>query len=93
MQLTLSTGRTITVTPPTGMARIKAQHEFGKRFKALGTVQPTEPEAQRKVIIRVAWALARYTNATPAELVEAFMEYPDDAGVVAQVALTGQVET
>lgn len=85
--VTLGTGRTITITPPAGRARIDAQFAFAKRFKALVTEQPTDPEAQRKVMVRLAWSLARYTTLTPAELVDVFMQYPYDASAVARAAL------
>lgn len=87
MRITLTDGRTITITPPVGRALIDAQLAFAKRFMALATEQPTDPEAQRKVMVRLAWSLARYTTLTPAELVEIFMQYPYDASAIAQAAL------
>lgn len=92
MQLELSDGRIITITPPTGLARIKAQNAFGARFKALATTPPTDDEAQRKVITRLAWALARYTTLTPAELVEIITANAYDGAAIVQAALTQQVE-
>lgn len=86
--VTLSTGRKVTVEPPAGLARIRAQAKFDEQFAVLAVDRPTDPEGIRREITRVGWAVARYvTDATPQELIEIFYKNPGDLALVLQIAL------
>jgi hypothetical protein len=88
MQLQLSDGRTITITPPTGVKLVKAQAWFGLRFMHLRDHPPTEEAAQRRTVIKIAKALAPYVSGiTQAELIAALLDDPRDMAPIATTAL------
>lgn len=94
MQLQLSNGRTITITPPTGGKLVRAQVWFGIRFMRLRDHPPADEASQRRAVTKIAKALARYvTGATEAELVGAFLADPNDMPKVAQAVLGGLAYT
>src|SRR6476660_9620769 len=87
-ELQLSDGRTITVTPPTGVKLVKAQTWFGLRFGRLRDHPPTEEAAARRVVTKIARALAPYvTGVTKDELTEALLNDPRDMEPIAAAAL------
>jgi hypothetical protein len=88
MQIQLSDGRLITVTPPTGARLVKAQAWFGLRFKYLEAHPPTNEAGQRRVLAKIARALAPYVaGVTAAELTEAIYAAPYDITLIAEAVL------
>lgn len=88
--LTLTSGRVVVVTPPTGVKLVAVQTSFGLRFSHLRDRPPTDAEAQRRVMTKIARALSPYvTGATAAELLEAFAVNPYDMTTLVQAVMGG----
>jgi hypothetical protein len=94
MQLQLANKMTITITPATGMKLARVQAWFGVRFGYLLTLPPADEHAQRRVVTRIAKALAPYVRgATVEQLAEAFIASPYDMIPVVQAVLGGTAYT
>jgi hypothetical protein len=91
MKFKLASGHTITITPPTGVKLVKAQAWFGLRFMRLRDHPPTEEAAQRRMVTKIAKALAPYvTDITLAELTDALLADPRDMAPIAAAVLGKQ---